>query len=110
VCTVRFSLLYSPTLKVASNALELLFVCCSARPTVEAPSYNTYAAELAAATAAAHARDERPFEKVVAHLASGEIALKVNALTLLNCLLSISGSVSLVPRQVGSRARGAAQK
>ena len=74
--------------QVVSRALELLFVCCSAVQTFEEQATDTYTSMLAAATAAAHAHDERPFEVVVRHLSSGELEVRLNALTLLNRLLA----------------------
>ena len=82
--------------QVVARALELLFVCCSAVQCFEEASTDTYTSMLAAATAAAHAHDEQPFAIVVAHLACDEIEVKLNALTLINCLLSAaSGWVPL---------------
>ena len=86
-----FSLVYCARPRVVSRALELLFVCCAATETL-ADSTLTFSTVLDAAAAAARAHDEEPLAIVVAHLSSADVDVQLNALTLLNCLLSASGS------------------
>ena len=85
-----FLLLYSTRLRVISRALELLFVCCSATHSVQDSSI-TFSTVLAAAATAAHAHDEEPLAVLVRHVQSADMDVKLNALTLVNCLISAAG-------------------
>ena len=85
------SLLYSGRPRVISRALELLFVCCSATESLEDATL-TYATLRAAATAAAHAHNEAAWAVLVRHVSSGDLEVQLNAITLVNCLVSASGS------------------
>ena len=88
-----FSLLYTGKLRVASTALELLFVCCSANLDSQpdpsgTESDSTFSTMLAAASAAGHANGEEPFAILVTHASCDDIEVKLNAITLMNCLIS----------------------
>lgn len=86
-----FSLLYSERPRVISRALELLFVCSSATESLEDASI-TYATLHAAAVAAAHANDDKPFAILVLHVKSPDMDVQLSAITLINCLISASGT------------------
>ena len=78
-----FRLTYSRHLKSISRALELLFVFCNF-----VDSRHSFTRVLSAASATARAHDEPPFAVLVRHLSSGDLDVKLNALTLINSLIS----------------------
>ena len=78
-----FRLTYSRHLKSISRALELLFVFCYFDD-----SRHSFTRVLSAASATARAHDEPPFAVLVRHLSSGDLDVKLNALTLINSLIS----------------------
>lgn len=80
-----FGALYCEHLKSIARALELLAVVCTV-----ADEDAIFARILTAATRCARARDEPPFAVLIRHLRCDDLDVKLNALTLINALISTS--------------------